>query len=211
MNFFEIVQTVRTTIQDHAVKFVTGLVLMTIGWWIGKWRAQKNWKKQEFFDRLNFSLNTLEKGVLKIRTLSEKRCEDVFLNSVASDTVQKLARRTTEKDPMLAIPINDTWYYLNAILNELSEQFAVGLLRRDLGAPTQSAIYIIALTCEAAGEVRTRKVRAMVIQKSVLATLPAEIPKLEAPNHSTRWETLRFLSTEYAKNPTRFLEVELCV
>lgn len=211
MSFDEIWTHVVATLREHAVKIATGFVLMAAGWYIGRRRAMAHWKKQEFLDRLNVSLNTIDGGTLKIRTLSEKRCEEVFLNSVAADTVQKLARQTTANDPVLPIPLNDTWYYLNAILNDLSEQFATGLMKRDMGAPVTTAVYLVALTCENAGDMRTRKIRAMVTKKSLLTNLPAEMPKLESPNHHTRWETLQFLATEYTRNPQRFLEVELCV
>ncbi len=211
MGFEEITRIIVATIREHAVKFLTGFVLMAVGWYFGKWRARSHWKKQEFLDRLNISLNTIDHGTLKIRTLSEKRCEDVFLNSVAADTVQALARTTTAADPMLAIPKGDTWYFLNAVLNDLSEQFAIGLLKRDIGAPVHVATYLVALTCENAGDMRTRKIRAMVTRKSLLIALPAEMPRLESPNHATRWQTLQFLAAEYARNPQRFLEVELCI
>jgi hypothetical protein len=199
------------TVKEHFVKVIVGFVLMLVGWFFGRWRARQHWKKQEFLDRLNLSLNTIDNGVLKIRTLSEKRCEDVFLNSVAADTVQQLARRTKAGNPLLPIPLDDTWYYLNAILNDLSEQFAVGLLKRDLGAPVTAGMYLVALTCESAGDMRTRKIRAMVVKKSVLTNLPVDAPKFESERHLTRWQTLQFMAAEYAKNPSRFLEVELCV
>ena len=211
MSFDEIWTHVVATLREHAVKIVTGFVLMAVGWYIGKRRAKAHWKKQEFLDRLNVSLNTIDNGTLKVRTLSEKRCEEVFLNSVAADTVQKLARQTTASDPVLPIPLNDTWYFLNAVLNDLSEQFATGLMKRDMGATVNTAVYLVALTCESAGDIRTRKIRAMVTKKSLLTNLPAEMPKLESPNHATRWQTLQFLSAEYTRNPQRFLEVELCV
>lgn len=207
----EIWRIIVDTVKEHTVKVVVGFVLMLVGWYFGKWRAREHWKKQEFLDRLNLSLNTIDNGVLKIRTLSEKRCEEVFLNSVAADTVQQLARRTTAADPMLPIPHNDTWYYLNAVLNDLSEQFAVGLLKRDLGAPVTAATYLVALTCESAGDMRTRKIRAMVVKKSLLTNLPAAAPQFESERHVTRWQTLQFMAAEYAKAPNRFLEVELCV
>jgi hypothetical protein len=207
----EIGQQILGVLREHAVKVVTGFVVMAVGWYIARRRAQDHWEKQQFFDRLNVSLNSIDAGTLKIRTLSEKRCEDVFLNSVAADTVQKLARRTTAKDPVLPIPLNDSWFYLNAVLNEISEQFAAGLMKRDMGAPVASAVYLVVLTCEAAGDMRTRKIRAMVTKKSLLTNLPAEMPKLESGHHGTRWQTLQFLAAEYARHPQRFLEVELCV
>ena len=69
----QVLQTLREYLIDHAAKLLTGLFLMALGWFFGRWRARADWKKQEFLDRLNFSLNMIENGTLKIRTLSEKR------------------------------------------------------------------------------------------------------------------------------------------
>lgn len=207
----QLLHTLTDYVKDHAVKLMTGLILMALGWYIGRRRAAADWKKQEFLDRMNLSLNSIGDGTLKIRTLSEKRCEEVFLNSTAADAIQKFAKKTTPADPILPIPIDEYWFYLNSVLNELSEQFAPGLLKRDLGGSVSTARYVIALTCEAAGEMKTRKIRAMVIQKALLQNLPTETPKLESPSHITRWETLQFLAAELARNPNRFMEMELSV
>ena len=211
MSFDEIWIQVVASLREHAVKLATGFVLMAVGWYVGTRRAAAHWKKQEFFDRLNMSLNTIDGGTLKIRTLSEKRCGDVFLNSVAVGTVQRLARQTTARDPVLSIPLNDSWFFLNAVLNDLSKQFSAGVMKRDMGAPVTTAVYLVALTCEAAGDMRTRKIRAMITKKSLLTNLPAEMPQLEAAHHGTRWQTLQFLAGEYARHPQRFIEVELCL
>lgn len=207
----QLLQTLQDYIKDHAVKLLTGLILMGIGWFFGRKRAHAHWQKQEFFDRLNVSLNIIEDGMLKIRTLSEKRCESVFLNSAAVDTIVKLATKTTAQDPLLPFPQNQNWFFLNSVLNDLSEQFALGLVKRDLGGPVHSAKYLIALTCEAEGEMKTRKIRAMVIKKTLLLSLPEETPKLESPRLITRWGTLKFMAAEYARNPDRFCEIELAV
>jgi hypothetical protein len=209
--FEQLLHTLQDYIKDHAVKLITGLVLMAVGWYFGRRRASADWKKQEFLDRLNLSLNSIDQGTLKIRTLSEKRCEDVFLNSAAADLIQKMAKKTTAADPILPIPSGENWFYLNSVLNDLSEAFAVGLLKRDISGSAPSALYLIVLTCEAAGEMKTRKIRAMVIRKQLLLNLPSEMPKLESPNHGTRWKTLQFLAEEYQRTPSRFLEVELSV
>lgn len=202
---------VAAALREHSVKLVVGFLLMVVGWYFGRRRAHHHWKKQEFLDRLNVSLNMIENGTLKFRTLSEKRCESVFLNTVAAETVQRLARQTTAADPILPIPESDMWYYLNAILNDLSEQFAAGALRRDQGAPVSTAVYLLTLTCETAGDLRTRKIRAMVMRKSVLTQLPVEMPQLESDRHGTRWKTLQFMAAEYIRNPWRFREVEISV
>lgn len=207
----QILHTIQEYVKDHAVKLITGLALMAIGWFFGRRRAAAAWKKQEFLDRINLSLNSIDNGTLKIRTLSEKRCSEVLLNSAAAAKIRTFAEKTTSNDPMLPIPADESWFFLNSVLNDLSEQFAPGLLKRDMGGAVTIAVYVIALTCESAGEMRTRKIRGMVIRKSLLQNLPKEAPKFEGPNHRTRWETLQSLAAEYAKNPHRFLEVELAV
>jgi len=205
----QFLETLVDYLKDHAVKILTGLVLMVVGWYLGRRRARHDWQKQTFLDRLNISLNTIQEGQLLIRTLSEKPGQDVFLNTQAAAKVIEAARKTTPTDPLLPFSKDDYWYYLNAVLNELSEQFAVGHLRRDLGAPVTMARYLLCLTCECHGELRTRKVRAMVIRKDVLTKLPEVAPKFSATHHSTRWTTLQMMAAEYGQRPWRFIEVEL--
>lgn len=184
--------------------------IFCIGWVIGMWRARRRWAKKEFFDRLNVSLNILNGGKLQIRTLLEKNCDAVFLNAAITKAVIKAAKNTTPKDSILPLPLDDYWHYLNPVLNEISEHFASGYLRRDAGLPVNSEIYLLCLTCEAAGGMRQRKVRAMLMRKSVLTNLPAEKPELESSSHETRWTTLNQIAAEYKKEPERFLEMEIC-
>jgi hypothetical protein len=199
-------------IHDNWMKVLTGFVLMALGWVFGKRKARSDWRKREFFHRLNVSLNLLIPGEpLQIRTLLEKTCEEVFLNVVATDAVAAAAKRTRPDNPLLPLPQADYWQYLNAVLNEIAEQFSVGEIRRDLGLPVTRGKYLICLTCECAGELRTRKVRAMVIQKKHLENLPAVQPKFEHAAHATRWQTLGILAEEYKKHPWQFLELELAV
>lgn len=207
----EFLTSLRDFLRDHWTQIVPVVVSALVGWWFGKRRARKAWQKREFLDRLNISLTSIRDGKLLIRTLLEKRCDEVFLNTVASEAVVAAARRTTESNPLLPLPDADYWFYLNSVLNELAEKFAEGSLRRDLNQPVTSGRYLLCLTSEAAGTARTRKIRSLVIQKSLLQKLPAASPQFEAPSHSTRWTTIQQLAAFYAKTPDRFLEVELCV
>ncbi len=223
----QFLHTLSDYVKDHAVKILTGLILMGVGWFLGFRRAKANWKKREFFDRLNVSLNYIDDGTLMIRTLAEKTCEEIFLNSAAATAVQHAARRTTAADPLLPLSKEDYWYYLNSVLNELSEQFSAGALRKEQGHAVRAEKYLVCLTSEVAGDIRMRKIRAMVVRKSLLVNLPAQTPeqitlqqtpqvpaistpKFASPNHATRWETLRTMAGEYQRNPWRFIEVELC-
>ena len=209
MNDF--IQAVFEQLHDHWVKFVTAGLFMALGWFLGKRRARAEWQKKEFLGRLNVSLNTIQDGKLLIRTLLEKSCEEVFLNQVAVTAVLAAARRTTAEDSLLPLPEGDYWFYLNSVLNEVSEKFAHGQLRRDLGQPVQTETWLLCLTCEVAGEMKTRKVRAMMIRRKLLEQLPAEQPALERPTHSVRFRTLQQLAAAWQTTPERFIELELCV
>ena len=207
----ELIETLFEHLEEHWVKFVTAGLFMGVGWFFGKRRARSEWAKKEFLDRLNVSLTSIENGTLRIRTIIEKSCQDVFLNSVAAEAINAAARKTTEENPILPLENEDYWYYLNAVLNEIAEKFAEGQLRRDLGLPVEVGTYLICLTCERAGAVRTQKVRAMLVRKSLLSNLPEKTPGFESPTHSTRWDTLQFLAKSYRTAPHQFLEVELCL
>lgn len=204
-------KTVSEYIQEHWLKAVTAAVFLGIGWLFGKYRARQQWAKKEFLDRLNISLSTIADGKLLIRTLAEMPCEEVFLNSVAVKRLLAVAGKTTEADPIIPFEKDDYWYYLNSVLNEISEQFALGLLKRDLGLDVRKETYAICLTNECDGELRTRKVRAMVVKKSLLTGLPEKPPVFESPNHKTRWRTLGQLAAAFEKERFRFLEMEICV
>lgn len=207
----EFIEAVREFLRDHWTQIVPVIASALVGWWFGKRRARKAWQKREFLDRLNISLTTIKDGRLMIRTLLEKRCEEVFLNAVASEAVIRSAHQTTTANPLLPLPDDDYWFYLNSVLNELAEKFAEGSLRRDLGQPVTCGRYLLCLTSEAAGTARTRKIRSLVVQKSLLQKLPADAPQFEAASHSTRWTTLQQLAALYSQAPGRFLDVELCV
>ena len=202
----------RDQIIDHWVKFLTGLAVLAVGWFLGKRRARSEWKRKTFYDRLNVSLNIIEPGKpLRIRTLLEKSCQEVFLNKVAVETVIAAGQRTTARNPILPLPKDDYWYYLNAVLNELAERFAPGEVKRDLGVPVVTKKYLICLTSEVAGDLRTRKLRAMVIGKELLESLPAEPPEFERPWHHNRWDTLKVMAQAWRENPHEFLEMEISV
>lgn len=207
----ELLKQIWVHVQDHGVKILVGLFFMAIGWWFGLRKARRDWSRREFLDRLNVSLNWIEDGTLKFRTLSEKRCDEIFLNKHAADQVRHLAQLTTATNPVLPLPKDDAWYYLNSLLNELSEQFAEGAIRQEMGLPNQTATYLICLTNEVAGSLRTRKIRAMLIRRSLLEQLPAEQPKLENHHHGTRWETLKVLAQRWKIAPHEFLEVSLAL
>ncbi|WP_166824668.1 hypothetical protein [Thalassoroseus pseudoceratinae] len=204
-------ETVLEYLEEHWIELLVAAGSAAVGWFFGRRRAASEWRKREFYDRLNVSLTSIHDGKLRIRTLIEKRCDEVFLNRVASETVITKARQTTTESCLLDLPKDDYWFYLNSVLNEVSERFAEGQVRRDLHADVCCARYLICLTSEAAGSVRTRKVRAMVVQQSLLENIGEEPPEFESPNHLTRWETMKELSVAWKKTPWKFQSVEICM
>ncbi|MEZ6032418.1 MAG: hypothetical protein R3C17_04955 [Planctomycetaceae bacterium] len=207
----EFINTVRDLATQHGIKLITAAAFTIAGWLIGRWRASQSWKRREFFNRLNVSLNSLHNGKLMIRTVLEKTCEEILLNAVAVERLIKAAQSTTKDNPLVPIPQEDRWFYLNAVLNELSETFAEGLFRREAGQSHVAIRYLICLTNECDGDIRTRKVRAMVIRKESLLNLPAESPEFESPNHTIRWKTLQQMQKAYRADATNFIEAEIVV
>jgi len=173
-------------------------------------RSRAKWRQREFLDRLNVSLTSINDGVLKIRTILEMDVEGVFLNGAAAKRIVAFAKKTTAADPFIPIAKEDLWYYLNPVLNEISERFALGHLQADAGRSVSTEQYLLCLTCERAGAIRTQKIRAMLVRKNLLESLPEEEPKYESATHATRWKTLQQMHSRWKKVPEEFLIVELC-
>lgn len=209
MDWLQLLNQAWDLLREHWLKALGSLIFLAIGSWLGRRRARREWMNRRFLDRLNFSLNTIRDGKLQIRTLAEMNCRDVFLNDYAALRVQQAAQSTTAENALIPLTRDERWYVLNSVLNEVSERFAEGFMKRDMGLPVQTRPYLICLTYENAGELRTRKIRAMVIQKDVLLNLPTDIPELERPHHITRFHTLQQLAMSYRADPTNFLEIEI--
>ena len=205
------------TIAEHWLEWTGGLLLFLAGRWVGRIRAQRAWESRDFLDRLMLSLNGLGAAPdgrprLEIRTLAECDLRQVLLNDVAVRKVRAAAAAVTEADPILPIAAEDRWFILNAILNEVAERFSGGSLAKDLGLPVVSHAYLIALTNEIAGEVRTHKVRAMVMRKDHLVSGRFEGDvALEKEHHRTRLKTLAVLRRAYETTPDQFLELQLAL
>lgn len=205
----QLVEAISDLIDEHWVKFATAIGFAAVGWMIAQIRANRSWQRREFFNRINISLNCIRDETLQIRTLSEKTCNDVFLNEHATQRLIRAAQQTTSDNSLIPVDQEDCWYYLNAVLNEISEQFATGLIAREAGHSVKSEKFLVCLTNECDGEMRTRKIRAMVIRRELLLNLPKKQPKLEQPHHSRRWQTLLQLQKSFQKEAWRFMEFEL--
>ena len=208
---------VGNALADHWLEMLVGLVLFVAGRWWGHKRARREWRAKQFLHRLMVSLNTTyrnEQGqtTLAIRTVLEKEVKEVFLNAVAVDKLLQAAAKTTEGNPVLSIPREDRWFLLNSVLNEVGEKFARGTIAKDMGLPTTSQRYLICLTNEREGLVRTHKIRAMLVRKDLLqdGTFEQELA-LESPSHATRLNTLEVMRKSYESDPSLFLEMEIAM
>ncbi len=196
---------------DHWVKVAIGAGFLVAGWLFGWWRAHRRWVRKEFFERVNFSLNSIHQGKLQIRTLMENSADRVFLNRVAVSQLLAAAAHTSSDNALIPLDRKEAWFFLNSALNEISEKFAVGFVRRDAGQSVQSHRMLICLTNEADGEIRTRKIRVMIVAEQTLRTLPESIPALESKNHATRWKTLQVMKQKLVAEPWLFMAVEVVV
>ena len=114
----EAIQSFLNYLRDNWPELVWIVVAAGLASYFAGYRARKSWLKREFWDRLNVSLTTITDGKLRIRTLLEMECERIFLNSTAAKNIVRFAKQTTADNPMLPIPKEDCWQYLNAVLNE---------------------------------------------------------------------------------------------
>lgn len=204
-------------LSDPIFALVVPVVTFGIGRWWGRRRARKEWRTKSFMHRITVSLNHLEPveddGVLlQIRTLLEEDIEAMVKNDVAVQHLLAAADRTTEADPIIHFE-KDGWYLLNAVLNEIAEKFADGTMADDLGLPVKRSDYTLCLTNERAGDVKIRKIRAMVMQTEKLANLadiaPASCRRVERENHETRWRTLEAMSRQLETHPGDFMTIEI--
>lgn len=114
-------------------------------WVVKKIVDRRKWYRRQFMGRVNFSLNMIEGGTLRIRTLVEKELKDVLLNNeLAMRLVLKHSRQTTVEDAFVPLPKEEGWLVLIAFLNELAEKFSLGTLAADMGVPVLKEIYSLA-------------------------------------------------------------------
>lgn len=196
-----------------AMLIVTTTASFVFGRWWGQRRAQREWSRKEFYDRINISLTLIQDGRLKIRTIMERSLDEVFTNKVAAQKVLDASQRTTVSNPMLPIAKEDCWYLLNFVLNTVAEPFSLGFVKQDLGETVKTIQYVIFLTCEVVGDERIRKVRALIVRQELLENFPYRdnMPELENPWHETRVQTLRTAADLYQSAKEQFIRLEICM
>jgi hypothetical protein len=179
----------------------------------GAYRARQQWASKDFLGRIIVSVNLLQEGKLRIRTIMEHPLEFVFPNALAVEKIRAAAEKTTKEDPLMHIAKEDCWFLLNFVLNAVAEHFTQGIVKMDAGLPVTKMTYALFLTCEVLGEERIRKVRALMLRKDLLEKFPYSdtMPELESPLHADRIVTLRRAAKALQTNPEYFLFLEVCV
>ena len=84
----------------------------------------------------------------------------------------KAARRTTVETPFLQITeARDRDLMMIAVLNVLSERFSDAFVARVLGIRAKTDTFLYGLTWERYGEMKTQKLRVIVIKRSDLQSM----------------------------------------
>ena len=189
----------------------TTVLSFVVGRLLGQYRARQEWSQKSFQGRINIGVNSIIDGCLKIRSLTERSLEEVFLNPIAVKKVRAAAAQTTLDNPLLPLALDDCWFLLNFVLSSFSERFSAGVIRYDAGQPVQILRYRLFLTCEKAGEDRIHKVRALLMREELLQNFPYHegMPTLEDPTHADRVTTLRTAARMFESHPHFFMRVEL--
>ena len=139
-------------------------------------KRRYDWRQRRFTQQVNFSLNSLTEtngtSTLLLRTLLEDSAAQVWINDYGVGRVLKAARRTTVENPFLQIAeLRDRDLAMIAVLNVLSERFSDAFVAQVLGIPAVTDTFLFGLTWERYGEMKTQKLRVMVIKRSDLQTM----------------------------------------
>lgn len=132
-------------------------------------RARTNYRKKHFKQYLNFSLNDVQNNGLILRTLCEAKAGDIFISSAAVGSVMRAIEKTTEDMPFFALDDDDDWAFIQrCVLNELSEKTTDVFVARAIGLPVATGNFVFGITYEKYGDMRTRKIRVILIEAGLL-------------------------------------------
>jgi hypothetical protein len=169
-------------------------------------RRRMAWRSKRFLTRVNFSLNYCLGKQLAMRTLTEKGAVEVWPNEYGVRKVFTAAARATVAHPFIALKNPKDQDFVNrAVLNVLSERFADTYVAAALGVPITTGTFCFALTFEKYQEMRTLKLRVLIVEERTLQSLfgPAgEAKKLEVRNpvYKTRLTTLEAMYAVYCQD-----------
>jgi len=226
----------------YGARAASGIVALTSsvatvlirGWW-GNYRAKRRLQASDLLDRFHVSLNIIQNGELKIRTIVESALDDVVHNTSARNALVDEARATTVRaqsrwwnvrkntaatSSLLLLKTNekDRNYVLQCVLNSTARYFNSGPMRLDANEPVSAATYVFALSCEPVDEGRYRTIRALLIRHDALDPFmypnaqkgnPQTLPRLESNRHEDRVIALRDMSIALKQNPGALGKMEI--
>ena len=201
------------------------LALLIISWGVFgaiSFRKRIDWRQKRFSQQVNFSLNIIEEHeggkILAIRTLLEDGALNVWLNEHGVAVVRNAATQTTTEMPFVQISDQEERdAIMIGLLNVLSERYSDVFVAKSLGVPVLTDTFLFGLTWERYGEMKTEKLRAIVIRKTELEFLIAHKTPISTyhESHQPRLETLRVMGALWTSiNPAErdaIREVELGV
>jgi hypothetical protein len=148
------------------------LVMTWLGIAIVYFRRRFQWQRKQFLNQVNFSLNYVVNDSLAMRTLLETGAQSVWLNEYGVRKVFAAAAKTTLGDPFIRLDDQTDQDFINrAVLNMMSARFAECFLANALGLPAQLGRFCFAITCERYEEIRTVKIRVLIIEEQLLNQL----------------------------------------
>jgi hypothetical protein len=158
------------------------------------YRKRADWARKQFLTQVNFSLTYVRDGKMAMRTLLETTSQKVWLNDLGVKKVAKAAAKTTRDQPFVGVDDpTDMDFLYRAVLNVLSEKFAESYLAETLGLPVASKEYIFAISFERYSDIRTLKLRVLLVSEDDLETHFGPEGKVELPNviYKARLKTMQ--------------------
>jgi hypothetical protein len=157
-------------------------------------RKRADWARKQFLTQVNFSLTYVRDGKMAMRTLMESTAQQVWLNDLGVKKVARAAAKTTRDQPFVELedPVDMDFVY-RAVLNVLSEKFAESYLAETLGLPVTAQEYLFTISFERYSDIRTLKLRVLLVSEKDLDEHFGPEGKVELPNdiYKARLKTMR--------------------
>ncbi len=168
---------------------------------------RKRWKNKTFAHRIHFGINTIEKqdGAEPKRTLVFDSLFETGLGNVVDDPVARgiIARamkKTNAVEPFLRLDPEDREHIEGAIKIAIAQTCQQGTIAKmALGNRCQTLECVFAITYEKYAEMRSRKLRVIIVPRSLLEDPKTFLQKieLERRHHSCRLTTLKEIQQDW--------------
>lgn len=173
------------------------------------WRVYRHQRRFGPFRRLRCSVVTLQQGTLRVRTLCEMPVRQLSCRRRTIDQLVAAAPHATLLQPFPRLDTDDVRELRAGIAACVSSLTPTGHLHHAQGAPTTLGEFIAGIVSDAEGPPHRRRLRLLVVPRSVLEHLPSETPQFEQRDDASFWSWLQFLSRTWQENPLALARVEL--